>query len=76
METYKILIGVLCLFVAFAYQTYLKLSKNLPKPSFDLKEYFGKGNAANYKEDPSIKTFKVDYSNEVMRPENSSAGDH
>lgn len=65
MEWWKILLGLLCLFAAFCYQAYQNLSKNLPKPTFDLKEYWGKGKADGYKEDLSIKPFKVDYSAKV-----------
>lgn len=65
MEWWKILLGLLCLFVAFCYQAYQNLSKNLPKPTFNSKEYWGKGKADGYKEDTSIKPFKVDYSEKV-----------
>lgn len=65
MEYSKILLGVLFLIIAFCYQQYQKLSKNLPKPSYDLKEYWGKGDIKNYKEDSAIKPFKVSYSSEV-----------
>lgn len=59
------MLGLLCLFVAFCYQAYQNLSKNLPKPTFNSKEYWGKGKADGNKEDTSIKPFKVDYSEKV-----------
>jgi hypothetical protein len=65
MEFFKIFIGVIFLIAAYCYQKYQKLSKNLPIPDFDLKQYWGKGDAKNYQEDTSIKPFKVSYSDEV-----------
>lgn len=67
MECWKIFLGFVCLIVALAYQKYQKLSKNLPIPSFDLKEFWGKGDVANYKEDTSVKPFKVSFGNDVSR---------
>jgi len=66
MEWWKILLGLLCLFAAFCYQAYQSLSKNLPKPTFDSTEYWGKGKVDGYKEDSSIRSFKVDYSDKVI----------
>lgn len=65
MEFNKILIGILFLVIAFFYQTYQKLSKNLPRPDYDLKQFWGKGNVKNYKEDTAVKPFKVSYSDDV-----------
>lgn len=65
MECYKIVIGILCVIVGVGYRIYVKISKNLPKPTFDLKEFWGKGDVKNYKEDDSIKPFTISYSNEV-----------
>jgi len=65
MEYSKIFLGAVCLIAALCYQKYQKLSKNLPKPDFDWKEFWGKGDIANYKEDSSVKPFKVSYGDEV-----------
>lgn len=65
MELWKILLGFISLIAAFFYQKYQSLSRNLPKPDFDLQEFWGKGDFKDYKEDISIKPFKVAYSNEV-----------
>lgn len=65
MECWKIVLGVVCLIIAFCYQKYLKLSKNLPIPNFSLKEFWGKGDVANYKEDTAVKPFKVSFGDEV-----------
>lgn len=65
MDFSKILIGFLFLIIAFFYQTYQKLSKNLPRPDYDLKQFWGKGDVKNYKEDPAIKPFKISYDDEV-----------
>lgn len=65
MEYSKIFLGAVCLIAALCYQKYQKLSKNLPIPDFDWKEFWGKGDVTNYKEDSSVKTFKVSYGDEV-----------
>lgn len=65
MDYFKILLGALCLIIALCYQKYQKLTKNLPKPTFDLKEFWGKGAVSNYKEDSSVKFFTVAYDNDV-----------
>lgn len=65
MECSKILFGLFFLFLAFCYQQYQKISKNLPKPDFDLKEFWGKGDVKAYKEDSAIKPFTIAYSDEV-----------
>lgn len=65
MEIFKIFLGGSCLLVALLYQQYVKLSKNLPRPDFDLAEYWGKGDKKDYQEDRSIRPFKVSYSSEV-----------
>jgi hypothetical protein len=65
MNLTKIAIGGLFLLLAFCYQTYRNLSKNLPRPDYDLKEYWGKGDVADYKEDTQILTFRLAYTEEV-----------
>lgn len=65
MDYFKIFLGALCLIAAICYQKYKKLTKNLPKPTFDLKEFWGKGDVKNYKEESSVKPFKVAYGDEV-----------
>lgn len=67
MEYFKIFLGALCLIVALCYQKFQKLSKNLPKPTFDLKEFWGKGDVTSYAEDTSVKPFSVAYGDEVRR---------
>jgi juvenile hormone epoxide hydrolase len=65
MELGKIFFGIVFLVVAFCYQQYRKISKNLPRPDFDLNEYWGKGDVKNYKEKSEILPFKISYSAEV-----------
>lgn len=65
MDFTKILLGFVVLLLAFCYQAYQKLSKNLPRPDYDLKEYWGKGDVKNYKEDTKITKFELNFGNEV-----------
>ena len=65
MDLTKIFLGFLFLIAAYCYQSYQRLSKNLPKPDFDLNEFWGKGDVKEYKEDASIKPFKISFSKEV-----------
>lgn len=67
MECYKIVIGIICVIFAICYRLYVRISKHLPRPTFDLKEYWGKGEVKDYKEDISIKPFKISYSDEVKK---------
>lgn len=63
----NILYSVLALAIAFSYQTYRDLTKPYPIPETDLNEYWGRGDAKNYKEDKTIKPFKISYSAEVIK---------
>lgn len=63
----NIFYSALALAIAFAYQTYRDLSKPFPRPELDLNEYWGRGDAKNYKEDKTIKPFKISYSAEVIK---------
>lgn len=65
MECWAIIFGCICLVAAFCWQKYQSLSKNLPRPNFDPNEFWGKGEVSNYKEDSSIKPFKVAFGDEV-----------
>lgn len=56
---------VLFLLLALGFQSYRKISKNLPRPDYDAKEFWGKGDVKNYKEVEAIKPFKVSYGDEV-----------
>lgn len=60
-------IGALALIGYLGYRLYQKLTKNLPRPNFDEKEYWGKGAASNYQEDTSIRPFKVSYDDQVRK---------
>lgn len=66
MDLYRIFFGAICLIAAYCYQSYQKLTKNLPRPEFDLEEFWGKGDVKSYKEDKSIKPFKLSFSDEVI----------
>ncbi|KAL7031273.1 hypothetical protein ACKWTF_006950 [Chironomus riparius] len=63
----NILYSALALAIAFSYQTYRDISKPYPIPELDLNEYWGRGDVKNYKEDTTIKPFKISYSAEVIK---------
>lgn len=65
MEFWKIFVGFLFLFGAYCYQYYVKISKNLPIPDFDIAEYWGKGESTSNKDDTAIKPFKLSFGDEV-----------
>lgn len=60
-------IAIICIIVGYGYRKFVKLTENLPRPNFSLTEYWGKGKVADYKEDTTIKPFKVEYSKEVNK---------
>jgi len=63
----NIFYSALALAIAFSYQTYRDISKPYPIPELDLNEYWGRGDVKNYKEDTTIKPFKISYSAEVIK---------
>lgn len=65
MDFTKLLIGIFFILLALCYQAYQKLTKNLPRPNYDLKQFWGKGEVENYKEDSSIRPFKISFGDEV-----------
>lgn len=46
-------------------KNFYDMTRPLPIPDLDLKRYWGPGSAANYKEDTTIKPFKISYTKEV-----------
>ncbi|XP_055594688.1 juvenile hormone epoxide hydrolase 1-like [Uranotaenia lowii] len=67
--------GAIVLLVAFSYKQYRDMSSPLPVPELDLKQYWGPGDGKSYKEDTSIKPFKVAYSAEVIEKLRSKLSD-
>jgi hypothetical protein len=67
MDFIKILLGAVCLLAAVCYQAYQKLSKNLPRPDYDLKEYWGKGDVKDYVEYTQIIKSKLKFEDEVRK---------
>lgn len=61
----KIIFGAITLAIAFGFQAYRDMSKSLEKPDLDVNEYWGPGDVKGYKEDKTIRSFKVDYTDEV-----------
>lgn len=45
---------------------YKNLSTPLPPPKFDVNNYWGPGKKESYKEDKTIKSFKIDFSDKVI----------
>jgi juvenile hormone epoxide hydrolase len=64
--TARVLFVLFSLLTAFLYQQYRQASRPLEAPTFDAKQYWGPGDAALYKEDATIKPFKVSYGEQVI----------
>ncbi|CAO1411548.1 unnamed protein product [Diamesa hyperborea] len=62
----KIIFGAITLAIAFGFQAYRDMSKSMEKPDLDVNEYWGPGDVKGYKEDKTIRAFKVDYTDEVI----------
>ena len=62
----KILFSIITIGIAFSFQYYRDLTKPLKRSDIDDKFYWGPGDQKLYKEDKSIKPFKIDYSDEVF----------
>lgn len=56
----------LAIIVAFAYKKYRSWSSSLPRPDIDEQFFWGRGDVKDYKEDTSIKPFKVDITQQVI----------
>ncbi|EAT36616.1 AAEL011314-PA [Aedes aegypti] len=63
------------LLLAVSYKQYKDATGPLPVPSLDPNEYWGPGDVRQYKEDVSIKPFKVAYSPEVIEKLRSKLND-
>lgn len=58
------LFGVL---IGYGYLKFDEVTRPLPLPKFDTNKYWGPGDAANYKEDKTIKPFTIKIKPEVSR---------
>ena len=56
---------VLSILIGIGYQKFDELTRPLPLPSFNSNKYWGPGDAAKYKEDKTIKPFKIDIDSQV-----------
>lgn len=65
MDFSKMFLGFIFLVLAFCYQKFQNLSQNMPKPNFDPKEYWGKGNVKDYTEVEHLKPFIVHHKGDV-----------
>lgn len=63
----KLIFALIVVAIALGFQAYRDFSKPLPKPDLDLNEFWGKGDSKKYKEDKTIKPFKISYSAEVIK---------
>ena len=55
----RILLAVFSLGLAVLYKNYGDMKTLISAPKFDFNEYWGPGNAANYKEDTAVRTFDI-----------------
>ncbi|XP_058124659.1 juvenile hormone epoxide hydrolase 1-like [Anopheles ziemanni] len=62
----KALLVATTLLTAIVYKQYREMSAPFPVPELNLKRYWGPGDEKQYKEDVSIKPFKIDYGPEVI----------
>ena len=60
-------IGVLLIavLIGFGYYQFNELTRPLPVPQLKMNRYWGPGDESKYKEDPSIKPFKLKVDEEV-----------
>jgi len=61
MKCTQITLVIFAVIVGLIYFKYKNLSTPLPPPKFDVNAYWGAGRKDSYKEDKTIKTYKIDY---------------
>lgn len=61
----KLPVVVLPILIGFLVKFYWDISKPLPPPQFDVNQYWGAGDAKNYREDKSIRPFEILYPEKV-----------
>lgn len=69
-----LLVGV-TLLLAAGFKQYKDATKPVPVPPLDLKEYWGPGDVKQYKEDTTVKPFKISYPPEVIEKLKSKLND-
>lgn len=65
MKGLIIFVAFLSILIGFGYHKFDELTRPLPLPTFDTNKYWGPGDVSNYKEDKTIKPFKIDVDTEV-----------
>lgn len=60
MKGLIIFVALLSILIGYGYHKFDELTRPLPLPTFDTNKYWGPGDASKYKEDKSIKPFKID----------------
>ncbi|KAI8119030.1 Juvenile hormone epoxide hydrolase 1 [Lucilia cuprina] len=66
MKGLIVFVALLSIFIGFGYHKFDELTRPLPLPKFDTNKYWGPGDAAKYKEDKTIKPFKIDIKPEII----------
>lgn len=62
----QITLVAIAIAIGVVYLKYDSISSPLPVPKFDANAYWGPGKKEAYKEDKSIKSFKINYSDKVI----------
>ena len=67
MKCLLISVVLFSILIGIGYHKFDELTRPLPLPSFNFNKYWGPGDAANYKEDKTIKPFQIDIDTEVSK---------
>lgn len=66
MKFLVFLVALISVLIGFGYHKFNELTRPLPLPTFNTNKYWGPGDVSNYKEDKSIKPFKIKIDQEVI----------
>lgn len=66
MKCTQITLVVFAVIIGLIYVKYNNLSSPLPPPKFNENEYWGPGKKESYREDKTVKAFKINYSDKVI----------
>lgn len=62
----QIILALFAIVAGLVYLKYKNISSPLPPPKFDVNAYWGPGKKESYKEDKSVKPFKISYPEETI----------
>uniref|UniRef100_A0A182QWG9 Epoxide hydrolase n=1 Tax=Anopheles farauti TaxID=69004 RepID=A0A182QWG9_9DIPT len=71
----RVLFVIVSLISAVVFKQYCELTAPLPVPELNLKQYWGPGDVKQYKEDATIKPFKVSYGEPIIEKLRSKLDD-